>query len=376
MKEGKFQESLVKKHIYFIIFITFLFLLVSCNQNKTEWKGTIMEVDGVTIVKNPKEPMYTEDVFSLEEELSIGEADGPEEYLFSRLSNLTVDDRGYIYALDSREKHIKVYNDEGKYIATMGKEGQGPGDLLGPNNVCITAQNEVMVPDSSNNRLTFFSLEGKFIRSITTTPLELLETKIDSNGDIIGLDIVREEENPRHELKKFNADLQYLCSFDSSPLQNPRNLNPFMGGLKWDVDKNDRVVCGYPITYEIKIFDPEGNIEKKIEKDYEPLEITKEDIKRGEELLYPGVKVSMPKYYPAFRDFIIDDECRIFVQTWEKVPDGDERYYNVFDEEGKYIAKIPLGARTQLIKKNKLYAIEADDDGYHCIKRYKVTWNY
>jgi len=374
-ERGEISGGIVKKHIYFISFIACFLLLVSCSQQKTEWRGTVEEKDGVTIVKNPKDPMYTENVFSLEEELSIGEADGPEEYMFSRLSNLTVDDRGYIYALDVNEKHIKVYNDEGKYVRTIGRAGQGPGDILGSRNVCITAQNEVMVPDSLNNRLTFFSLEGKFIRNIKTTPLVLSETKIDSNGDIIGLAIVREEENPRHELKKFNADLKYLCSFDSSPLQNPRNLNPFMGGLIWDIDKNDRVVCGYPITYEIKIFDPEGNIIKKIEKDYKPLEITKEDIKRFEGMP-PGIELSIPKYYPPFRDFIIDDECRIFVLTYEKVPDGDERYYDVFDKEGKYIAKIPLGLRTQLIKKDKLYAIEEDNDGYHCIKRYKVTWNY
>ncbi len=365
----------MKKYIYFIIFIACSFLSVSCNQQKAEWKGTIEEKDGVTIVKNPKEPMYTEDVFSLEEELSIGEAVGSEEYMFSYLSNLTVDDRGYIYALDSREKHVKVFNSKGDYIATMGKEGQGPGEILGPENVCITPQNEVMVPDSLNNRLTFFSLEGKFIKSIPLKSLILLKTKIDSNGDIIGKAIVREEENPRHELKKFNTDLKYLCSFDSSPLQNPRNLNPFMPSLIWDIDKNDRVVCGYPITYEINIFDIEGNIVKKIVKDYKPLEITKEDIKRTEGMP-PGIKLFMPKYHPAFRNFIIDDECKIFVLTWEKVPDEDRRYYDVFDEEGKYIAKIPLGARTQLIKMNKLYAIEADDDGYHCIKRYKIIWNY
>ncbi len=365
----------MKKHIYFIIFISFLFSLVSCNQQKAEWQGTIEEKDGVIIVQNPREPMYTEDVFSLEEELSIGEADGPEEYIFSNLRNLAVDDRGYIYALDVREKHIKVYNDEGKYIATMGKEGQGPGDILGPRNVCITPQNEVMVPDSLNNRLTFFSLEGKFIRSITTTPLELLETKIDSNGDIIGLDYVREEKNPRHELKKFNADLKYLCSFDYSPLQNPRNLNPYMHSLVWGIDKNDRVVCGYPTTYEIKIFDTDGNIIKRIEKDYKPLEVTKEDLKLAEGMP-PGIEVSIPKYYPAFWNLFIDDNSRIFIQTWEKVPDGDERYYDVFDKDGRYIAKIPLRSRLQLIKMNKLYSIETDDDGYHVIKRYKVTWNY
>ncbi|MCK4645040.1 MAG: hypothetical protein KAU46_02205 [Candidatus Aminicenantes bacterium] len=66
----------------------------------------------------------------------------------------------------------------------------------------------------------------------------------------------------------------------------------------------------------------------------------------------------------------------MFVFTWEKVPDKDKRYFDVFDSEGKYIAKLPLNRGTQVIKKNKLYAIEADEEGYHIIKRYKVTWKY
>ena len=28
-------------------------LLISCRQQKSEWQGTIEEVDGVTVVKNP-----------------------------------------------------------------------------------------------------------------------------------------------------------------------------------------------------------------------------------------------------------------------------------------------------------------------------------
>ena len=63
------------------ILLCALIMLVCCSQQKTEWKGTIEEVDGVTVVKNPKEPMYGEDAISLEEELSIGEAEGREEYM-------------------------------------------------------------------------------------------------------------------------------------------------------------------------------------------------------------------------------------------------------------------------------------------------------
>ena len=62
-----------------ILLLIFSILLISCSQQKTGWKGTIEEIDGVTVVKNPIEPMYGEDVFSLEEELTIGEAEGREE---------------------------------------------------------------------------------------------------------------------------------------------------------------------------------------------------------------------------------------------------------------------------------------------------------
>lgn len=81
-------------------------MFVFCGPQKAEWQGTIEEVDGVTVVKNPKEPMYPEDVFNIGEELTIGKAVGPKEYVFSNLGYVTVDDRGYIYALDRKEKHV------------------------------------------------------------------------------------------------------------------------------------------------------------------------------------------------------------------------------------------------------------------------------
>ena len=77
-------EIMENKHT--VVSITFLFtvfiMFVSCEKHKTEWKGTIEEVNGITVVKNPKGPMYGEDIFSLKGDLTIGEKEGKEEYLF------------------------------------------------------------------------------------------------------------------------------------------------------------------------------------------------------------------------------------------------------------------------------------------------------
>ncbi len=44
------------------LFLSLSIILISCGNQKSEWKGTIEEENGVTIVKNPKEPMYREKV--------------------------------------------------------------------------------------------------------------------------------------------------------------------------------------------------------------------------------------------------------------------------------------------------------------------------
>ena len=39
------------------LIIVLSILALSCSQQKHRWQGTIEEVDGVTVVKNPKEPI-------------------------------------------------------------------------------------------------------------------------------------------------------------------------------------------------------------------------------------------------------------------------------------------------------------------------------
>lgn len=109
-------------------------MLISFGEQKAEWKGTIEEENGVKVIKNPKEPMYGEDVFSLEEELSIGEAEGREEYMFSEIRSIAVDDEEKIYALDIMAAHVKVFDQNGNFMLTNGigrriQEGHRQADL-------------------------------------------------------------------------------------------------------------------------------------------------------------------------------------------------------------------------------------------------------
>ncbi|MCJ7582978.1 MAG: 6-bladed beta-propeller, partial [Candidatus Aminicenantes bacterium] len=277
----------MKKQFVFILIIACFLLLFSCNKQKTEWKGTIEEKDGVILVKNPDEPIYEENVFVLEEELSIGESVGREEYMFSGVQSVTIDDEGRIYVLDHIEYNVKIYDKNGKYINKFGKQGQGPGEFFLPRGVFISNQDEIIVQNYIS--FDFFAFDGQFKRSISSAEYRLTTSDLDSDGNIISTEIVRDDENPRYELRKFDPEMNYLHSFGSSPLPNSSRdgFNPLFPIFRWDLINGNQIVFGYMEDYELKIFDSEGKLIRKILKDYDRIKVTQKDIDErleGEEL--------------------------------------------------------------------------------------------
>jgi len=366
------------KAISLVLFLSVFMMLVSCRAQKAGWRGTIEEENGITIVKNPDAPIYCEDMFSMEEELTIGEAEGREEYMFQRIFTIAVNDADDIYVMDYQAKHVKVFNKHGQYIKTIGRPGQGPGEFQIPRSIICTNKKEIVVGDM--NRMSYFSLEGEFVKSVSVAAAMIYNVDIDSSGNILCFDIVMDKDV--YELKKFDSDLNYLFSYGSSPLQSVaqrggRGRNPFFPVLTWDVINGDQIVCGYAEEgYKIKIFDGSGNLTKRIEKDHTPLEVTQREVDERIADDPPERKknLDIPKYFPPFLWMISDDEGRVYVWTYERAPDGEGFYYDIFDDEGKYIFKVPFKTRPYEIKKNKFYTIEEDEDSFQYIKRYRMNW--
>ena len=149
-----------------------------------------------------------------------------------------------------------------------------------------------------------------------------------------------------------------------------------------DVSANDEIVWGDSKEYVLYVLGPEGELTKKIVKDHDFLRLTENDRQAYEERyaepVKSGFKLDFPAHFPAFKDIFIDDKDRIFVCTFQRV-EGEEDffYHDVFDVQGKYMAKVPVLAnlnRNSVWKKDKLYTIEEDDDGFQYVKRYNVFW--
>jgi len=232
------------------LFALVFFILVSCGEQEPEWEGTIEEVDGVTVVQNPKEPIYGEDILELEEELTIGEAEDREEYMFSDVSNLAVSDDEKIFVLDTKRGHIKVFDRMGNYLKSIGRKGQGPGEMQFPTSILITPNNEIMVTDSEALQLIFFTLEGDFIRGVSSGKLRnFTNPRIDSLGNIVASYSIPGR-SMKSELMKFNSELEPTRSIHSLVLFEMPVMNPFFPQLFWQVTKDDNIIWGISTEYE------------------------------------------------------------------------------------------------------------------------------
>lgn len=365
----------------FIVLFPLLFSFTACQKQGTEWEGTIEEEDGVIVVKNPKEPIYKREVFNLEEELSIGEAEGREEYMFSQIFGIAIDEEERIYVVDYDEANVKIFDATGEHIKTFGEQGQGPGELIKPSTISITYKGEIMLEDSMPTRINFFTLDGEFIKSFPSKDISYMpRSRMDSNGNIMRQAFFLMDENPRHEIMKLDSELNHIHTVVSIPFDfvMGKPINPFAPSLWWDITKDDQIIFGYSKDYELKIANSEGKVFKKITREYDPIEIDEETKKKFEEVYtktMPQVKLTFPKYFPPFQHFFLDDEGRIYVRTFEKQENSELNYYEVFDEEGRYIAKLKPKAPLYVFKRGKMYTIVEDEEGYYVVKRYKVIWN-
>jgi hypothetical protein len=204
--------------------------------------------------------------------------------------------------------------------------------------------------------------------------------KIDIKGNITASYMTIKKE-AIYFMKKFNRQLKELLPIFSVVVLKYPELNFFYPRCYWDLTEENNLIWGFADKYELSIIDSEGKTVKKISREHDPIKITDEEKESiieerfgRRENIDSVVKLVWNDHHNAFIYLCVDDLGRIFTRTYEKAPESGEYYYDVFDADGKYMAKIPLKSRPYVIKKGKLYTIEEDEEGYQLVKRYRITW--
>lgn len=90
---------------------------------------------------------------------------GDESALLASIADVALSDRGYLLIADPIDANVKLYDDVGRWLRTLGRPGDGPGELRQPTALALK-HDSVFVLDTHHARLSVFSIDGPFLKSV------------------------------------------------------------------------------------------------------------------------------------------------------------------------------------------------------------------
>ena len=343
--------------------------------------------DGLTIVRNGAKPAKVPGApagVRLVPELTIGSESDPEDAMIFEIRSVQAGDGGEIFVLDGKIKRIKVYGPDGRHLRTIGRTGQGPGEIQSPVRMAMTAAGHLCVLDTGNSRVSYHSQEGACIRETPFKGWRPYRFLPDSRGSGYG-DTLDFEGGAKDVLLKLDAKLDKVATVATLVIiENPgEQTSPMeMFRLIYQVDREDRLVWGSTGAYELTVVDAGGKTVRRIERSFEKKSYSGadkdrlvKDFLRGQ-APPAGFDPYFPPHKPVLHHFVLDDEGRYYVRTLEQ--DGAGKFfYDVFDPEGRFFARfaLPENELVYAVKKGKAYtAVEENEAGIPQVKRYALIW--
>jgi DNA-binding beta-propeller fold protein YncE len=85
---------------------------------------------------------------------------------FAKPSGLAVDSDGNLYVADTLNNRIEIFDADGKFIRTFGKNGDGPGYFARPKGVAIDGDGHIWVADGMQDRVQVFNKDAQLLISL------------------------------------------------------------------------------------------------------------------------------------------------------------------------------------------------------------------
>jgi len=122
----------------------------------------------VSDVKQDQILVYDADTFKLKRKMGTG---GKNHALttpgdFAKPTGVAVDKEGNLYVADTLNDRIEVFDADGQFIRTWGKNGDGPGYFARPKGVAVDSDGHIWVADGMQDRVQVFTSEGQLLISM------------------------------------------------------------------------------------------------------------------------------------------------------------------------------------------------------------------
>ena len=366
-----------------IVALTAGFLATAGTAQKPDWKGKILTEDGVRVVVNPAEPIHGQIKLDLGEELRIGK-EGDEQTQFFRVMDVGVDPSGRINVVDARNFRVQVFDPSGKYIRTIGRQGQGPGEFEMPMSVFFGGQAGYTHVLDRFRRVNHFDDKGVYIRSAMFDGVAISCFPDAGSGFIaVLLGGSDEELTSFHSLSRINGEgktQSVLARFPYTLYMERREGATLSRSTGYEMSlyaaplPGNSLVYGYSKDYEFVVLGPDDKKLLVIRADEPRPEFTS-----IEKAIFGSMPV--PKLKPYFYGLLTDSDGRIYVQknTNTKGKRGfgpiatEDKFFDVFSGEGRFLFRTALPPNTRVIRGDLVYTFYVDEEqGLEYVQRFRI----
>jgi hypothetical protein len=332
-------------------------------------------------------------------DLVIGRTDGAPHELLRDVRGIEVGLDGTIYVLDARVSEVRVFAPTGKYLRTIARPGDGPGELTAANGIMLDRQGTLWVVDHGKWQFLGLSPQGG---EVARTPMfvhlygRVFDGTIDNSGRFwqSAYQVGNLLSAPHPGLTKSTVAL-YMKAYDR---QSGKFDSTFLGERHtptWMAKFNERSWSTWTIPFSpdlLQVADPRGGFWVSTTESYriakvsergdtivrlevaiQPLPVTPDDVKE----FVDGISEDVPHFRreaeasarlapsikPLVDQLVIDDESRLWVRRVVAI--GELALYDVFENDGTYLGSVRLDFEAQSyfpprIRDGKLYTVVRD----------------
>ena len=376
-------------------------------------------------------------IATLVEELSIGVADGAEQYMFGEIADIALGRDGSIYAFDRQVPAIRQYDSQGKFVRTIGRRGQGPGEYRSTSGIATMRDGRLLLWDTGNWRINVYAADGEVLTQwltpsgsssnmVSTYSRALL---VDTAGRVITRKTIF---NPADLRNRPTVWLRYRP--DGSPLDtlhappaarempelsatSGRALYsrevPFAPRRIVTISPLGYLIAGLPDRYAFEIHQPGGPV-VSVRRDVKPEPVSRaeraearrevEERMRKTDPTWSWNGPDIPDVKPLYADIQAGLDGRIWVAVRPEVsprvgassggggvsPPSSRRparqltpgeaprpaLYDVFEPDGRYLGQVQVPAKVSSVVRrgDHVWGVAYDAEDVPRVKRYRIAW--
>jgi hypothetical protein len=173
-----------------LILIFYIELISHFASDSSSKKQQIIEPATVKTIRLIQNAQYMEEIF----ELDTLQLFFPAKLGLGKISAVHMTTGGDIIIVDRRfARTVLVFNNQGKFVRQLGRQGRGPGEYLDLAYVISNKQNEIIIGDYALSRISFFAGDGRFLSSFNV-PHRIEGLLISEKNEIIVHNLVKPQE--------------------------------------------------------------------------------------------------------------------------------------------------------------------------------------